>query len=277
MNGDKTIIITGATGGIGSSLAFSLVQEGYSLILACRDIKKGEKLKNEIFNNNFNSNIDIIHLDISCTSSIHQFKKEIADKKIWALINNAGIISANFTISTYGYELNSATNLIGPYLLSSLLKENIVKDGCIINVISCTAKISSIDLSYLKEIRGEMKSYNRLISYGKSKLALLYVSYMMLQRFKDINIYTADPGIVNTSMISMGSWYDKLADIFFRPFIKSTEKGAMPILRALHFKDHQKKKELKVFRGKNSICFLSLKAKEYEIASKLWDFLENIK
>ena len=42
----------------------------------------------------------------------------------------------------------------------------------------------------------------------------------------------ADPGVVNTGIITQHRWYDPLADVFFRPFIKSPEKGSIPLYRA---------------------------------------------
>ena len=50
---------------------------------------------------------------------------------------------------------------------------------------------------------------------------------------QDIRVACADPGVVNTGMISMHRWFDCLADIFFRPFISTPAQGARPMLRAL--------------------------------------------
>ena len=55
----------------------------------------------------------------------------------------------------------------------------------------------------------------------------------LARRCPGLRINLADPGIVDSNMISMGRWFDPLADILFRPFCKSPQKGARPALAAL--------------------------------------------
>ena len=50
---------------------------------------------------------------------------------------------------------------------------------------------------------------------------------------RGVKVNLCDPGVVDTGIIAMDRWFDPLADIFFRPFIRSVANGARPALRAL--------------------------------------------
>ena len=63
---------------------------------------------------------------------------------------------------------------------------------------------------------------------------MLYHTIALARRYPQFRINVADPGIVDSNMITMGRWFDRLSDLLFRPFIKTPEQGAAPALRALH-------------------------------------------
>ena len=104
--------------------------------------------------------------------------------------------------------------------------------GRIVNTVSCTARIGRVDTSMFY---GNEQSYHRMRVYSRSKRALLMVTDELAERLAPmgISVLAADPGVVDTAMISMQRWYDPLADLFFRPFIKRPERGAAPIVAAV--------------------------------------------
>lgn len=73
----------------------------------------------------------------------------------------------------------------------------------------------------------DSEHYRRFKAYPDSKLAVLMFTTELARRVhgRSIVVNAVDPGVVNTGMITMHRWYDPLADIFFRPFIKSPERG----------------------------------------------------
>ena len=101
----------------------------------------------------------------------------------------------------------------------------------IVNVVSCTARIGKTDVSMLF---GDGATYHRMEAYSRSKRALMILTAELSRRLQvqGIAVVAADPGVVDTGMISMQRWYDPLTDLFFRPFIKSPERGAEPVLSA---------------------------------------------
>ena len=75
------------------------------------------------------------------------------------------------------------------------------------------------------------KNCGHLKNYGSTKLLLWRYSIELSKKCGDkIVVEMADPGVVNTGIITMHRWYDPLADLFFRPFIKSPERGAKAII-----------------------------------------------
>lgn len=89
----KTIIITGATSGIGFATALDLAKRGATVILACRDLKKSESVTSYLRKHAGHDQIFYEHIDLASLSSVKQFAANIKDnyKGIDILINNAGI------------------------------------------------------------------------------------------------------------------------------------------------------------------------------------------
>ena len=96
----------------------------------------------------------------------------------------------------------------------------------IINTSSVTCKMGEVGDRFFKL---DPEHYRRFKAYPNSKLAILMFTTELARRVQGraITVNAVDPGVVNTGMITMHKWYDPLADIFFRPFIKSPERGAM--------------------------------------------------
>ena len=146
------------------------------------------------------------------------------------LFNNAGVISRGYSLTGDGLENTFAVNYFGPFLLTRLLLPKMEPDARIVNMVSLTCRYVSIDESSL---RPKEKDFSQLGTYARSKLALLRFSRELARRNPGLRINLADPGIVNSNMIDLGHWFDPLADILFRPFCKSPERGVQPAVSAL--------------------------------------------
>ena len=105
--------------------------------------------------------------------------------------------------------------------------------------------------------------------YSDAKYMMALYTVNFAQAHKEITVCAADPGIVNTGIITMHRWYDPLADIFFRPFIKSPARGARPIINAIEFTGTGENGKILFFKG-NRITglgrkFLAAAEREKEI------------
>lgn len=226
------IIVTGATGSIGLAAVKSLLSKDLPVIMACRNIRKADTQRDNLIKQFPHSEIDILELDLNSLSSIRMFTENIKNQgfKVNKLLNNAGIICRDFTVNDDGFETTLAVNYLGPLYLSKLMIP-LMDDGFnIVNTVSVTRGVSKLDEHFFDL---DKKRFSQLGTYGKAKYALFLSSLTLSETIKNGGVNLTDPGVVNSNMISMHRWFDPLADVLFRPFCKSPEKGAIPAVNAL--------------------------------------------
>ena len=226
------IIVTGATGSIGLAAVKSLLSKDLSVIMACRNIKKADTQRDSLIKQFPHSEIDILELDLNSLASIRAFVEEIKNQgfKVDKLLNNAGIICRDFTVNDDGFETTLAVNYLGPLYLSKLMIPLMDGGFNIVNTVSVTRGVSKLDEHFFDL---DKKRFSQLGTYGKAKYALFLSSLTLSETIKNGSVNLTDPGVVDSNMISMHRWFDPLADVLFRPFCKSPEKGAIPAVNAL--------------------------------------------
>ncbi len=264
---NRVAVITGATGGIGKVVCKYLIANGYTVYAACRNTSKGEALRKYICAANSNAgsanNLVFVPLDLKSFASVQEFCNTIIERitasgnSIELLINNAGIIAPAFEITKDGYESTMQVNYLSGKAITETLLPYI--NGKIINTVSCTIHTGDYTEPVKADVIAAPKRINSAKSlkiYSNSKLMLALYSIDLHNRLKrgielaadsgngtvkvlktlsEIKVYGADPGIVNTGIITMHRWYDPIANIFFRPFIKTAEQGAAPIINAIEY------------------------------------------
>lgn len=243
MNG--LYVVTGASGSMGSATVRDLVSKGSGVIMACRNLEKGEKVRNGILEAFPEAVIVLKYLELESFSSVIKFCKNLEQdlnngifgkQKVDGLFNNAGVISRGFALTEDCFERTIQVNFLSPWLLMRQILPLLSKGGHIVNMVSLTCRFGNIREDFFEPGPGR---FNRLKVYSDTKLALL-LSSIALGRKVDgsLHVNVADPGIVDSNMISMGKWFDPLANVLFRPFCNSPEKGASPALHALHTDCH---------------------------------------
>ncbi len=226
------IIVTGATGSIGLAAVKSLLRKDLPVIMACRNVKKADTQRDNLIKEFPHSEIDVLELDLNSLASIRAFVEEIKNQgfKVDKLLNNAGIICRDFTVNDDGFETTLAVNYLGPLYLSKLMIPLMDNDFNIVNTVSVTRGVSKLDEHFFDL---DKKRFSQLGTYGKAKYALFLSSLTLSEKIKNGSVNLTDPGVVDSNMISMHRWFDPLADVLFRPFCKSPEKGAIPAVNAL--------------------------------------------
>ena len=271
------IIVTGATGSIGLAAVKSLLSKDLPVIMACRNIKKADSQRDSLIKEFPHSEIDVLELDLNSLASIRAFVEEIKNQgfKVDKLLNNAGIICRDFTVNDDGFETTLAVNYLGPLYLSKLMIP-LMDDGFnIVNTVSVTRGVSKLDEHFFDL---DKKRFSQLGTYGKAKYALFLSSLTLSEKIKNGSVNLTDPGVVDSNMISMHRWFDPLADVLFRPFCKSPEKGAIPAVNALLYKSTDNgqqstdllQRNVKLFSG-NKSKVISQKHYDNPIRKWLWE------
>lgn len=234
---NKTIIVTGATSGIGKFEALYFAYKGAKVILACRNLNKANNVKIEILNEVPNALLDIIQLDLSDFNSIDNFNIELRKKysHIDILVNNAGVYFMPKELTKQGYEITMGTNYLGPYYLTCSILDLITnKGGKIINVSSIVHKHAKIDFNDFFATK-----VNRNKIYARSKLAITSFTYYLSEYLEENHPNTiavcTHPGISATNILAPKSggfsvWFSKLGSRFLKIFTHSPAKASLSVV-----------------------------------------------
>lgn len=267
MTAHTPIIITGASGDIGAAATEALVRRGEAVIMACRNCSKASAVRDKIIQHVPSAQIEIEELHLDSFASVREFAARMQGRSIKAIFNNAGVISRDYRLCEDGFEESLTVNYLSPYLLTRLLLPALGSEGRVVNMISLTCDLARLDRNFFSE---REKSFSQLGSYASSKLALMLFS-IELSRRCGISVNMADPGIVSSSMISMGRWFDPLADIFFRPLCKRPGRGAIPAVEAILSDKHSR-----IFKGHRDIGIPKKQLDRQELSDWLWTETEKL-
>ncbi|MEG0519475.1 MAG: SDR family NAD(P)-dependent oxidoreductase [Bacteroidales bacterium] len=258
---EKIIVITGATGGIGIEICKYLLLNNSILLAACRNYQKGEATRKEIENatgKQSDGRLFFFPADLCSFRSVDSFTAQIQEylalknSRIDILINNAGMIAPQFLLTPDGNESSLQVNYLSAKRLTETLVPYMALSGSkIINTLSCTVKIGKA-IEQEKGIEQQQKEFISLKNYSNSKRMLLQYTLELKKRLNGISVYGVDPGIVNTGIITQHRWYDPLANIFFRPFIKTPAQGAIPMINAINY-DTDASSQLLLFKGNTTV------------------------
>jgi protochlorophyllide reductase len=121
---ESTVVVTGASSGVGLYAAKALSDRGWHVVMACRNLSKTEQVAKEV--GIPQAKYSILHLDLASLDSVHQFVQDFraTGKSLDALVCNAAVylpLEKEPQRSQEGYELSVATNHLGHFLLCNLM------------------------------------------------------------------------------------------------------------------------------------------------------------
>lgn len=226
------VVVTGATGAIGREITKALLRKGERVVCACRNKDKAGSFISGLCREMPDARVRFVHLDLGDEKSVRSFAESI-DGSLEGLICNAGVMMRSYVLNASGKEQTMTVNFYNTLLLATLLIPKIREGGALVFTTSLTrfmGKRKDFSLGVTAE------SFSQLGTYGLSKKALTAAATELSRKYgaDRLRVNCADPGIVDSDMITMQRWYDSLADIFFRPFIRKPSGGAVPALRAFY-------------------------------------------
>ncbi len=123
---DRVVLVTGATAGIGLAAAHGFASLGAAVILVARDEGKGARVRDELAATTGNDRLRVEVCDVSSLASVRALAARLAGEPLHVLVHNAGLLPARRSLTGEGFELAFATNVLGPFLLTSLLEAQLV-------------------------------------------------------------------------------------------------------------------------------------------------------
>ena len=224
----KVAIITGAAGDMGREITKAVAKAGYTTIMACLPGKEAQQMYAKI-QKETDGDIVWLPLDLASPESIFNFVEKVTAEysQIDILVNNAGVLYPKNKDVDGKWDYTTMVNYFGHYILTNKLLPLFREGGRIVNVVSLTYRYGKIEPQLFE--CGRNTWVQQVRNYSNSKLALLYFSLDLAEQLKEkkITVNCSDPGIVGTKIIAMNNhFFDKICDIFARPFMKSPKNGA---------------------------------------------------
>lgn len=278
----KTVIITGASSGLGKEATRVLAGKNATVIMAVRNVEKGEQVAQEILKNYSDSKINVLKLDLGSLKSIKSFVEEVTSnyEKVDILINNAGVMMSPYSKTEDGFDLQMGTNHLGHFALTGLLMPLILKSPHPRVVATSSIAHRSGDIDF-NDINWEARPYKTGKAYGDSKLANLYFIYELARKFEQIPnapIFTAaHPGWTSTDLQRHSLFFRVLNPIFSQ----KVDRGVLPTLRAAIDTEaisgnYYGPSGFQEMKGNPKIVKSTDLSHDKKLARKLWDMSEEM-
>jgi retinol dehydrogenase 14 len=224
----RTVLVTGATGGIGRATAMGLATMGANLAITGRDRGRTEGAAREIRAVS-SGQVDLFVADLSSQSEVRQLADEVLQSypRIDVLVNNVGGYWNTRHVTPDGLEHTFALNHLAPFLLTNLLLDRLKQSAParVVTVASNAHATGEIDFD---DLQGEW-SYSGSRAYNQSKLANILFTYELARRLQAsaVTANALHPGVVNTSFGAEDPrGIQRLIIPFARPFLKTPAQGA---------------------------------------------------
>jgi len=226
----KTVIITGATSGIGEVAAIRLAEQGARIVFVARDPRRAEATQAALKRANPAAAHQVHIADLSRLSEMKRVGHEIAatEPKIDVLINNAGAIFSKREETADGLEMTFALNHMGYFVITNLLLPNIVDGGRIVAVASGAHRGAKLDLDD-PQLRNGFGGWR---AYANSKLCNILFTRALARRCpRGITANCLHPGFVATRFADQsGGWTQRLAGFAKGLSAITPEEGAKTII-----------------------------------------------
>jgi NAD(P)-dependent dehydrogenase (short-subunit alcohol dehydrogenase family) len=190
--GGRTVIVTGASGGLGEVTARELARAGARVILAVRSAEKGDTAAARM-----TGDVQVRRLDLQDLASVRRFADGI--DRVDVLVNNAGIMATKHAVTVDGFEGQIGTNHLGHFALTNLLLPRLTD-----RVVTVSSLLHHIGYISLKDLNWQSRRYSAWLAYGQSKLANLLFTSELQRRLEaagsSVRALAAHPGWSHTDL-----------------------------------------------------------------------------
>ena len=236
---DRRALVTGVTSGIGEQTALELARHGAEVVLAARSEAKLDATEAKIMAAVPAAVLHRAVVDLADLSSVRRAADQVAGVgALDILVNNAGVMATPYSRTVDGFELQLATNHLGPFLLTGLLLPQLIASerGRVVTVSSQAHRYTR--RAPLDDPRTAEGRYSRWGSYSRSKLANLLFTYELDRRLRERDLpviaVACHPGYSATELMgkSREGWSGQILQAVFELVGQPSSMGALPTLMA---------------------------------------------
>ncbi|GHP00491.1 hypothetical protein KSF_105380 [Reticulibacter mediterranei] len=201
----RTVLITGATAGIGRTAVIQLAQRGAQIIIVGRSEDRGRQAVADISAQSHNDQVSFLQADMGHLESVRRLAQVVRQQypQVDTLVNNVAGLSPTRQETVDGLEATLAVTHLGPFLLTRLLVPLLEEKpiGRVVNLMSGTYRFGSLDPLTL-EPSGPYRGFD---AYMSAKLALLLTSLELARRTQGstLRVLLADPGGADTDTLTV--------------------------------------------------------------------------
>lgn len=231
----QNALVTGANTGLGKETARVLALRGARVTLACRDLEKAERAREDILVDARGavsvSQLDILPLDLNKLERVRSSATEFLarGRPLHILVNNAGIMIPMERRTEDGFEAHLGINHLGHFLFTHLILDALVAaKGARVVVLSSGAMGMAKLTPALEDLNWEQRKFSGMAAYGNSKLMNLMFAQELHRRYQGQGIVAnaVHPGVIATELARDQSPLFVALGIFALPFMKSVPQGA---------------------------------------------------
>jgi NAD(P)-dependent dehydrogenase (short-subunit alcohol dehydrogenase family) len=283
----RVAIVTGANTGLGYQTAAALAQTGAHVVLAVRNLEKGNLALARIVAAHPNADVTLQKLDLSSLASVRAAARALrkAYPRVDLLINNAGVMWTPKQLTDDGFEMQFGTNHLGHFALTGLLLDNLlpVRGSRVVTVSSTGHRLRAA--IHFDDLQWEHR-YDRYAAYGQSKLANLLFTYELQRRLAEHHTNTiavaAHPGASSTELgRNVPTLLKPLFAVAGPLLFQGATMGSLPTLRAATDPDvaggqYYGPDGLGEQRGHPKVVSSSAQSHDEDLQHRLWTVSEEL-
>jgi NAD(P)-dependent dehydrogenase (short-subunit alcohol dehydrogenase family) len=265
----RTIVVTGASSGIGSATAGALARVGARVVLAVRDIAKGKRVAATM-----TGDTEVRQLELEDLASVRAFAATW-NGDLDILINNAGVMLVPEGRTHDGFERQIGTNHLGHFALTNLLLPHITDR--IVTVSSHLHAGGRIDLD---DLNWQSRPYQSSQAYSDSKLANVLFTLELQRRLtavgSSVRAFAVHPGMTRTNLFGHATGLQAIfINALGRILLQDPDQGALSTLFAatedIPGGSFVVPGGFGHMRGSPEIARVAQAAEDVALARRLWD------
>ncbi|HEY5658919.1 MAG TPA: SDR family NAD(P)-dependent oxidoreductase [Myxococcota bacterium] len=198
----RRCLVTGANSGIGYETALTLADLGAELTLLCRNPERGQQAVERIRQRTGNARVSTETLDVSDLASVRALAARVGSAPVDVLVHNAGVLSDERVETREGLELALATHVVGPWLLTHLLRDSLERstDARVIWVSSGGMYTRRLNL---EDPNWTQRDYDGVIAYAETKRAQVVLAELWAESLRGagVAVNAMHPGWADTPAV----------------------------------------------------------------------------